>query len=73
MGSVNEFNKKAALGREAAKKYCKDWAAEIEARGKDLSEQLKANKIDKKVYNIKRSNLNVEIKDLNSCIEKANK
>ena len=72
MGSIVEFNRYAAQGREAAQKYCRDWAVQIEAKGKELAEQLKTNKIDKKTYNMKRSVLNMEIKDLNSCIEKAN-
>ena len=70
MGSIAEFNKSAAMGKEAAQRYCKEWSAQIDAKSKELADQLKANKIDKKMYNIKRSNLNVEIKDLNSCIAK---
>ena len=73
MGSVMEFNKYAVQGKAAAELYCKNWAKELEVKGKELSEQLKAKKIDVKVYNIKRSVLNADTRDLNSCIEKVNK
>ena len=73
MGSISDFNRHAAQGKQAAEKYCKDWAKEIEEKGKALSEQLKLNRIDAKTYNWQRVTLNNEIKDLNSCVAKVNK
>ena len=73
MGSIAEFNRRAATGRQSAEKYCKEWAVEIDAKSKDLAEQLTAKKIDKKTYNLRRVTLNNETKDLNSCISKVNK
>ena len=73
MGSISEFNKQAALGRAAAEKYCKDWSRELAVKGRHLSEQYKNRQIDMKAYNAKRSLLNEDIKDLNSCVEKINK
>ena len=73
MHSITEFNKYASSGKQAAEKYCRDWATELDAKGKDLSEQYKLKKIDAKTYNQKRVFLNTETKDLNSCIEKVKK
>ena len=73
MGSIIEFNRKAALGRDAADQYCTVWRRELETRGKDLAEQLKAKSIDARMYNIKRSNLNNDIKDFNNCYAKVKK
>ena len=73
MFSVTGFNKAATMGRPTAEKYCKDWSKDMEARGKDLTMQLKTGKIDKANYNRKRSQINAEVKDLNGCIQKVNK
>jgi len=73
MGSISEFNKQAALGRAAAEKYCKDWSKELAVKGQNLSEQYKNRQINMKTYNARRSLLNEDIKDLNSCVEKINK
>jgi len=71
--SISEFNKHAALGRPAAERYCREWSKELDAKGKELSEQLKNKRIDARTYNIKRSYLNTQIKELNSCVEKVNR
>jgi len=73
VGSVSDFNRYAAQGRAAAEKYCKDWSRELDVKGKELSELLKNKQIDTKSYNMKRSLLNSDIRDLNSCIAKINK
>jgi len=73
MGSIDGFNRHAAFGRSAAEKYCAGWASEIERKGRELTELFKAKLIDVKSYNVKRSVLNCDTKDLNSCIAKVNK
>lgn len=72
MGTIMEFNRHAAYGKASAEKYCKEWSMDLEKRSKELSDQLRVNRIDTKTYNQRRLAMNNETKDLNSCVQKIN-
>jgi hypothetical protein len=71
--TISGYNIAARMGKAAAMKYCREWQAELTKLGLALASDLSSRKIDTKMYNLRRENLNKQTKDLNECIQSINR